>query len=105
VGTKGGELNKWLALLETQLTEAQKVIPVAVLPYNNIAKDAKIRFPDLSELGYGEVLQSNFLKVDTLKVIFPQWQFQVSDSLNQVRNKDLREWITTELKADTLLVR
>ncbi|WP_298542896.1 DUF389 domain-containing protein [uncultured Aquimarina sp.] len=94
-----------LALMETQLAEAQKVIPVEVLPYNNIAKDAKIRFPDLSELGYGEVLQSNFLKVDTVKVIFPQWKFQVSDSLNDVRNKDLREWITGELKADTLLVK
>ncbi|WP_299442715.1 DUF389 domain-containing protein [uncultured Aquimarina sp.] len=94
-----------LALMENQLAEAQKVIPVDVLPYNNIAKDAKIRFPDLSELGYGEVLQSNFLKVDTVKVIFPQWKFQVSDSLNDVRNKDLREWITGELKADTLLVR
>ncbi|WP_378178068.1 DUF389 domain-containing protein [Aquimarina sp. SS2-1] len=94
-----------LALLETQLAEAQKVIPVEVLPYNNIAKDAKIRFPDLSQLGYGEVLQSNFLKVDTVKVIFPVWKFQVSDSLNDVRNKDLREWITGELKADTLLVK
>ncbi|SEM01430.1 uncharacterized hydrophobic domain-containing protein [Aquimarina amphilecti] len=93
-----------LALIETQLAEAQKVIPIDILPYNNIAKDAKIRFPDLSLLGYGEVLQSNFLKVDTVKVIFPQWKFQVSDSLNDVRNKDLREWITGELKADTLLV-
>ncbi|MBQ4803378.1 DUF389 domain-containing protein [Aquimarina sp. MMG015] len=94
-----------LALLETQLAEAQKVIPADILPYNNIAKDAKIRFPDLLQLGYGEVLQSNFLKVDTVKVIFPQWKFQVSDSLNEVRNKDLREWITGELKADTLLVK
>ncbi|WP_027392643.1 DUF389 domain-containing protein [Aquimarina latercula] len=94
-----------LALMETQLAEAQKVIPVDILPYNNIAKDAKIRFPDLLQLGYGEVLQSNFLKVDTVKVIFPQWKFQVSDSLHEVRNKDLREWITGELKADTLLVK
>ncbi|WP_405205307.1 DUF389 domain-containing protein [Aquimarina sp. LLG6339-5] len=94
-----------LALLETQLAEAQKVIPADILPYNSIAKDAKIRFPDLLQLGYGEVLQSNFLKVDTVKVIFPQWKFQVSDSLNEVRNKDLREWITGELKADTLLVK
>ncbi|MHA7059690.1 DUF389 domain-containing protein [Aquimarina sp. M1] len=94
-----------LALMETQLAEAQKIAPVEVLPYNNIAKDAKIRFPDLSELGYGEILQSNFLKVDTLKVIFPVWKFQVSDSVNNIRNKDLRQWITGELKADTLLVK
>ncbi len=99
------DLKIQLTLLETQLADAQKTVQVEVLPYNTIAKDAKIRFPDLSELGYGEVLQSNFLKVDTVKVIFPQWKFQVSDSLNDVRNKNLREWITRELKADTLLVR
>ncbi|MDY8134509.1 DUF389 domain-containing protein [Aquimarina sp. 2201CG5-10] len=92
------------ANLTVQLEEAQKVIPVAVLPYNNIAKDAKIRFPDLSELGYGEVLKSNFLKVDTIQVLFPEWKFQVSDSLNNVRNNNLREWITNELKVDTLLI-
>ncbi len=93
-----------IAGLETNLREANKVIPVEVLPYNTIAKDAKIRFPDLSELGYGEVLKSNFLKVDTVKVLFPKWKFQVSDSLDSIRVRTLHRWITNELKADTLYV-
>ncbi len=98
------DLKIQMAGLDRQLQDAKKVIPVEVLPYNSIAKDAKIRFPDLSELGYGEVLRSNFLKVDTVKVIFPKWKFQVSDSLDNIRVDKLREWITTELKADTLYV-
>ncbi|TPN81382.1 DUF389 domain-containing protein [Aquimarina algicola] len=91
-------------ILETQLTEANKEIPSNTPPFSNIAKDAKIRFPDLQELGYGEVLKSNFLKVDTIQVIFPRWKFQVSDSLNTKRINELQEWITTELKVDTLYV-
>ncbi len=98
------DLKIQIAGLETNLREANKVVPVEVLPYFNISKDAKIRFPDLAELGYGEVLRSNFLKVDTVQVIFPKWKFQVSDSLNIIRINSLREWITKEMKVDTLYV-
>ncbi len=98
------DLKIQMAGLETNLREANKVAPVKVLPYFDISKDAKIRFPDLQELGYGEVLRSNFLKVDTVKVIFPKWKFQVSDSLNTIRVNTLQEWITKEMKADTLHV-
>ncbi|WP_271765385.1 DUF389 domain-containing protein [Aquimarina algiphila] len=98
------DLKIQIAGLETQLKEANKVVPVDVMPYSNIAKDAKIRFPDLAELGYGEVLKSNFLKVDTVQVIFPRWKFKVSDSLNQIRVNALQKWITKEMKADTLYV-
>lgn len=99
------DLKIQVAGLETSLREANKVVPEDVLPYFSISKDAKIRFPDLERLGYAEVLQSNFLKMDTIPTIFPQWKFQVSDSLNVVRTKALREWITKELKADTLYIK
>lgn len=94
-----------IAELEALLEEANKITSINALPYHSIAKDAKIRFPNLKELGYGEVLYSNFLKVDTAKSIFPIWKFQVSDSLDQERNHRLRVWITKELKADTLFVK
>ncbi|WP_025743215.1 DUF389 domain-containing protein [Aquimarina pacifica] len=93
-----------MAGLETQLREANKVVPVDVMPYSLIAKDAKIRFPDLAELGYGEVLKSNFLKVDTVKVIFPRWKFKVSDSIHTERVDKLHRWIIKEMKVDTLYV-
>ncbi len=98
------DLKIQIAGLETNLREANKIVPVKVLPYASIAKDAKIRFPDLETLGYGEVLRSNFLKVDTVKVIFPKWKFQISDSLNAIRTNSLHRWITKEIKADTLYV-
>lgn len=96
------DLKIQMAGLETSLREANKEVPVEVLPYFNISKDAKIRFPDLETLGYAEMLKSNFLRMDTVQVIFPRWKFKVSDSLEIDRNQRLREWITRELKADTL---
>lgn len=97
--------------LKTQLVSTENLLkeitnsPAKVMSFNMVAKDAKIRFPDLAELGYGEILESNFLKVDTLKTIFPKWKFKVVDSLDQKRTTNLRQWITKELKVDTLIVR
>lgn len=91
--------------LETQLKEVNKVVPVKVMPYVSIAKDAKSRFPDLETLGYGEIQRSDFEKIDTLKVIFPKWRLTVSDSLHALRTQSLREWITKEMKVDTLFIK
>ncbi|GAA4113680.1 TIGR00341 family protein [Aquimarina addita] len=98
-------LKEKLVEMNNQLSAANKTGTFNVLTYSAIAKDAKIKFPDLSELGYGQVLQSNFVKIDTLKVIYPTWKFKVVDSVNAKRNNNLRGWITKELKVDTLLIR
>ncbi|GAA4278224.1 hypothetical protein JJQ60_16215 [Aquimarina mytili] len=66
-----------------------KMLMVKIFPYTSIAKDSKILFPDLKELGCGKVLHSNFLKVDTVKVLFPKRKFQVSDSLDAIRVNSL----------------
>lgn len=98
------DLEIQLADRDKKLREATAEKP-ALFSFSAVAKDAKIMFPDLAELGYAEMLESNFRKVDTVKAIFPKWKFEVSDSLGQIRNNDLRVWITAELKADTLLVK
>ncbi len=105
LNTQISDLKNKIVQLEHQLHETNKSISTKGTPYNSIAKDAKIRFPNLVELGYGEILQSNFLKVDTIKVLFPKWKVKVSDSLDNIRNNSLKKWITKELKIDSLLVK
>ncbi len=103
LNTQVSALKSKIDSLQGELVAMQKVHPER-FSFASIAKDAKIRFPDLESLRYGEVVNSNFIKVDTLKVIFPNWRFKVTDSLNQLRETKLREWITAEMKVDTLLV-
>ncbi len=103
LNTQVTELKSKIAELEEQI-EKNNMVASSAFSYKNVAKDAKIRFPDLEALGYGKVLKSNFLKVDTVQVIFPKWKFRVSDSLHGLRERALREWITKEIKADTLHV-
>ncbi len=103
------QLQKQVKALQAQLEEKDKQIDKAsstpAVSFSAVAKDAKIRFPDLSSLGYGQVLQSNFMKVDTVQTIFPAWKFQVADSTHAIRTKVLQDWLVKELKVNTLIVK
>lgn len=75
-----------------------------VIAFNVIAKDAKIRFSELESIGYAKVLRSNFMKVDTVPVIFPKWKSTVADSLIPIENVKLKAWIKNELNVKELEV-
>ena len=99
-------LNAKNAELQGVLDEsAKKALTVEVFPYQSIAKDAKIRFPELLTLGYADLLQSNFLRLDTLKTIFPVWKANLNDSLINDRKKRLHRWLINEMKVDTLFIK
>ncbi len=110
LGNTNDALNVQVNILKVKIDSLQRALTVLqkarpeTFSFTMIAKDAKIRFPDLESLRYGEIVRSNFIKVDTLKVVFPKWRFKVTDSLNQVREKKLREWMTKEMKVDTLIM-
>lgn len=111
LGLENGSLIKRIKELESQLSEAEgklrgenEISNQNRLPFLTTSKDAKIRFPDLAGLGFGRVLQSNFVRIDTAYMIFPSWRFQIVDSLDQKRTENLRKWMQKELKIDTLLI-
>ncbi|UZO82446.1 DUF389 domain-containing protein [Aquimarina sp. ERC-38] len=97
-------LQSQLSDVENRLRDENATSKKNRLPFLSTSKDAKIRFPDLAGLGFGEVLQSNFVKMDTVYTVFPAWRFQIVDSLDQKRTENLRKWLQKELKVDTLLV-
>ena len=97
--------------LETQLTDTGNSLKIATAgnprlkSFESIAKDAKINFSDLSELGYGEVLLSDFKKMDTVKVIFPIWKRRLSSIKHNERNDQLKELIKKQLNIKDLVVK
>lgn len=97
-------LQSQLSDVENRLRDKNATSKKNRLPFLSTSKDAKIRFPDLAGLGFGEILQSNFIKMDTAFMIYPTWRFQIIDSLDQRRNENLRKWMQKELKIDTLLI-
>lgn len=74
--------------------------------FSSIAKDAKIRFSDLEYFGYSKMLTSkDFIKIDTINVVSANWKKSLNDSVIKVRDKQLVEWLKTQTKLDSIVLK
>ena len=77
-----------------------------VIAFSRIAKDAKIRYRDIEEIGFASVLSSkDFIKIDTIPLVTVRWSVQLSDSIIAPREIELRSWLQKELELDTLFIK
>jgi len=76
-----------------------------VIAFSSIAKDAKIRYIDIEEIGYASVLFSkDFIKIDTIPVATIKWNLKLPDSIISSKERALRSWLQKEMKLDTLFI-
>jgi len=77
-----------------------------VVAFSRIAKDAKIRYSVIEEVGFAKVLYSkDFIKVDTIPVATIKWNSNVSDSMIASKEKELQIWMQKEMNLDTLFMK
>ncbi len=77
-----------------------------IIAFSRIAKDAKIRYADIKEIGFASVLSSkDFIKIDTIPVAIIRWNLKLPDSIISPKERELRTWLQKEMKLDTLFVR
>ncbi|MFT6959286.1 MAG: putative hydrophobic protein (TIGR00271 family) [Polaribacter sp.] len=77
-----------------------------VIAFSSIAKDAKIRYMDIEEIGFASVLFSkDFMKIDTIPIATIKWNLKVSDSIISLKERALRTWLQKEMKLDTLFIK
>jgi len=73
------------------------------IPFSSIAKDAKIRFSDVSEIRFSKVLSTkDFIKVDTIPEATIIWNKKLKKSEIAKKEAQLRKWLQKEMKLDTL---
>jgi uncharacterized hydrophobic protein (TIGR00271 family) len=109
-----------IAGLQKQLTDLQETIFILnnrieqdalnknkkVIAFSRIAKDAKIRYSDIEEIGFANVLSSkDFIKIDTIPVATIKWNLKLSDSMIRAKESALRDWLQKEMQLDTLFMR
>ncbi|TYP98074.1 putative hydrophobic protein (TIGR00271 family) [Tenacibaculum adriaticum] len=76
------------------------------IPFSSIAKDAKIRYNDIKEISFANILSSkDFIKVDTIPVATIKWNTKLADSTVLKKEKELRVWLQKEMKLDTLFIK
>lgn len=77
-----------------------------VIAFSSIAKDAKIRYIDIEEIGFASVLSSkDFIKIDTIPVATIRWNLRLPDSIISPKERELRSWLQKEMKLDTLFIK
>ena len=76
------------------------------IPFSSIAKDAKIRYNDLKQIGFAKILTSkDFIKIDTIPVATLSWNKNLNDSIINSKETELRIWLQSELGLDTLFIK
>ncbi len=77
-----------------------------VIAFSRIAKEAKIRYADIEEIGFASVLSSkDFIKIDTVPVATIRWNIKLPDSIISPKERELRTWLQKEMKLDTLFIK
>ena len=99
------ELNKNVTGLNQQI-EAQNASQKTGVAFSAIAKDAKIRFKELEYFGYAKMLESkDFIKVDTVVVAGVRWDINLNDSIRNIKEKELSDWLKQRLNEKEIVIK
>ena len=76
------------------------------IAFSRISKDAKIRYNEIIEIGFANILSSkDFIKVDTIPTLTIRWNSSLSDSLLSIKEIELKSWLQQEMQLETLFVK
>jgi uncharacterized hydrophobic protein (TIGR00271 family) len=74
--------------------------------FSIVSKDAKIQFQDLQSFGFSKMLISNdFRTVDTIHVASVKWKETLSDSIVEIKDNQLKEWLKKQIKIDSIVLK
>ncbi|MDB2385103.1 DUF389 domain-containing protein [Polaribacter sp.] len=76
------------------------------IAFSSIAKDVKIRYEGVTEIGFSNMLTSkDFIKIDTIPLVSLKWKKSLPDSIIKNKQAELRTWLQMEMKLDTLFIK
>ncbi len=73
--------------------------------FKDLSREAKINYENLEEIGYSNLISTNFSKVDTIPTFTVTWSKGLSSSVKSREQKRLQDWLRVRLQLDTLSVR
>jgi uncharacterized hydrophobic protein (TIGR00271 family) len=100
------QLNQTISSLNARIEQGAIDDNNKVIAFSRIAKEAKIRYIDLEQIGFAKVLSSkDFIKIDTIPIATISWNKSLADSLVYKKEIELRSWLQSEMQLDTLFIR
>jgi len=89
-----------IALLENEISKYQG----EDFSFKDVSREAKINYDGLKELGYSNLVTTNFEKTDTIPTFNLTWKKGLSANEISAEKERFGKWIKVRLKLDTLKV-
>jgi uncharacterized hydrophobic protein (TIGR00271 family) len=100
------DLQETILLLNTRIEEDALSKNQKVVAFSSISKEAKIRYNEIEKIGFAKVLSTkNFINIDTIPMATIKWNLKLSDSIVATKERDLRNWLQSEMELDTLFIK
>jgi uncharacterized hydrophobic protein (TIGR00271 family) len=100
------QLNQTISNLNARIEQGNIDDNNKVIAFSRIAKEAKIRYNEIEQIGFAKVLSSkDFIKIDTIPVATISWNTSLADSIKYKKEVELRSWLQSEMQLDTLFIR
>jgi len=93
-----------IEILEKELERLSK-FSVKAVPFDEISKEIKINYDDITELGFGNEIKTDFTKTDTIPVFFVKWKKGTSANQEQIELKKLKQWLSLRMESERIEVR
>lgn len=103
-------LNKKEELLikqEKEIIELQKQLYLSEkskIPFDQIAKEIKINYNDVSEVAYSKLLKTNFTQIDTIPLIYLKWKPNVNQNQILSQEQKIQKWLRLKLNNEKLII-
>ncbi len=72
------------------------------IPFAQISQETKNLFPYVEEIGFAEMIETNFKTADTIPTVMVKWKRKLSRTYKRRESEKLKKWLKTRLQLDTL---
>lgn len=93
--------DKRIELLESELSKYRG----DAFSFTDLSKEAKINYENIEEIGYSNLITTNFQKLDTLPTFTVTWNSELSNTQLRVQQEKFQNWMKVRLKLDTLAIK
>ena len=72
---------------------------------DNLSKEAKINYENIEEIGYSNLITTNFQKTDTIPTFTVIWNDKIRDQELTSQQEKFENWMRLRLNLDTLAIK
>ena len=93
-----------IRLLEAEVSNLHKTVGKQV-PFQDLSKEAKANYENMSGLNFSYQIQTDFNKLDTIPVFEVKWKDGIRDNQKQVDSKKMLNWLRLRLQDSTVVIK